>query len=135
MGKSVPKPPVVVDTVLVSLFFAELGVVGWTLRPEPDMLLLLLGLILVVAAAVKITKLTFFYGGAFLSRTVLAHLGDPLKKRVTMKKWCDQSWQLAIHVSMAYFEYIVLRDETWWHDTRTRKFAIQLWWCVVHCGG
>jgi hypothetical protein len=120
MAKSVPKPPFVVDALLVAAFFVELVVIAWTLRTEPDMLLLLFGLVVVVAAAVKVTKFVFFYGGGFFSRTVLAHLGDPLKKRLTMKKWCDQSWQLAIHVSMAYFEYVVLRDETWWSDTKTR---------------
>ncbi|KUF89270.1 hypothetical protein AM588_10002152 [Phytophthora nicotianae] len=36
-----------------------------------------------------------------------------------MKKWCDQSWQLVIHVSMTIFELYVLRDETWWQDTTT----------------
>ncbi|KAJ0408497.1 hypothetical protein P43SY_006427 [Pythium insidiosum] len=119
MGKSVPKPHPLVDGLLVGIFFAELGLIGYTLRDEPDMLLMLLGLLVVVAIAVKITKTCFYYGGAFFSRTFLKHLGDPLKKRVTMKKWCDQSWQLAIHFSMTCFEIVVLRDETWWQDTKS----------------
>ncbi|TMW60692.1 hypothetical protein Poli38472_000734 [Pythium oligandrum] len=119
MGRAVQKPSAWVDALLMSAFVAELGVVGYTLRNEPDMLLLLFVLLPVVAIAVWLTKMVFYYGGGFFSRKFLQHLGDPLKKRLAMKKWCDQSWQLAIHVSMAYFEFVVLRDETWWEDTKS----------------
>ncbi|KAG6609224.1 Longevity-assurance protein (LAC1) [Phytophthora cinnamomi] len=119
MARSIPKPNPVLDTVLVSLLMCELGVITHTLWDDQQMLAILVAMVFVVALAVKVTKTSFAIGGGWFSRTFLQHLGDPLKKAVTMKKWCDQSWQLAIHVSMTIFELYVLRDETWWQDTTT----------------
>ncbi|RLN32021.1 hypothetical protein BBJ28_00017130 [Nothophytophthora sp. Chile5] len=121
MARSIPKPNAFLDTLLVSLLVCEMGVIKYTLWDDKQMVAILAGMIFVVALAVKITKTSFAIGGGWFSRTFLQHLGDPLKKAVTMKKWCDQSWQLAIHVSMTIFELYVLRDETWWQDTTTCK--------------
>ncbi|TYZ67087.1 hypothetical protein PybrP1_009769 [[Pythium] brassicae (nom. inval.)] len=120
MVKSIPKPSAALDTVLMLLLAVEVAVIGYTLlQNDREMLAYLLALLVVVAAAVAITKRAFAVGGGWFSRTFLQHLGDPLKKAVTMKKWCDQSWQLVIHASMSLFELVVLADETWWHDTTT----------------
>jgi ceramide synthetase len=118
MAKSIPKPNPLVDGVLMLIFATELVVIGSTLLDtDREMLAYLLALIVIVAIAVAVTKLVFATVGGWFSRTFLQHLGDPLKKAVTMKKWCDQSWQLVIHVSMTIFELIVMADETWWQDT------------------
>jgi ceramide synthetase len=119
MAKSIPKPNPFFDGLLMALLVLELGVIAHTLRDDQEMFAYLLGLIVVVAIAVHVTKLVFAITGGWFSRTFLQHLGDPLKKSVTMKKWCDQSWQLVIHASMTVFELIVLKDETWWQDTTT----------------
>jgi ceramide synthetase len=120
MAKSIPKPNAFFDGILMLIFVIELGVIAKTLlETDPEFLGYLLGLIVVVAIAVAVTKFVFAVTGGWFSRTFLKHLGDPLKKAVTMKKWCDQSWQLMIHVSMTIFELIVLKDETWWQDTTT----------------
>ncbi|DBA03318.1 TPA: hypothetical protein N0F65_011677 [Lagenidium giganteum] len=119
MAKGVPKPNKYADGLLMTLLTVEVGVIIHTLRNDLQLLGLLAALIVVVAVAVNVTKLCFRVGGGWFSRTYLKHLGNPLKKRTTMKKWCDQSWQLVIHTSMAVFEFMVMKDETWWQDTRT----------------
>lgn len=121
MAKPIPKPSPLLDGLLVSLLFLEMGVIVHTLWDDKRMLAILVGMFFAVAAAVKVTKVAFAVTGGWFSRTFLQHLGDPLKKAVTMKKWCDQSWQLVIHVSMTIFELVVLQDEPWWEDTTTRK--------------
>ncbi|CAK4080735.1 unnamed protein product [Aphanomyces euteiches] len=115
--KKVPKPNAFLDWLLVSLVAVECVVICRIL-PQ-DLLLMLGGLIVVVAVAVWLTKATFRAGGGYISRRFLKHLGDPLRKEVTMKKFCDQSWQLVIHASMTILELVVIYDEPWWHDTTT----------------
>lgn len=119
MPKSIPKPNKYVDAALMLIFAFELVLLVTTLKDEPRLLAYLAGLIGVVAVAVNVTKMCFRVGGAWFSRRFLQHLGDPLKKQLTMKKWCDQSWQLAIHFSMTVFELYVLRDKQWWQNTKT----------------
>jgi ceramide synthetase len=48
----------------------------------------------------------------------------PLASRVAQKKWRDQAWQLAIHVSMTAWEVRLLglaaaRGQPWWEDPYT----------------
>ncbi|CEG41745.1 lag1 longevity assurance isoform partial [Plasmopara halstedii] len=119
MRSSIPKPNQLLDTLLVTLLVCELIVITHTLWKDKQMLYILIVLCFVVALAVKLIKASFAIGGRWFSCTFLQHLGDPLKKAVAMKKWCDQSWQLVLHVSMSMFELYVLRDETWWQDTTT----------------
>ena len=120
MARSIPTPNAFLDNLLVLLLVCELAVITRTLWDEEHMLAILVVLVFAMALFVKVIKTVFAKGGGWFSRTFLQHLGDPLKKKVAMKKWCDQSWQLAIHVSMTIFELYVLRDETWWQDTTTR---------------
>lgn len=119
MTRSIPKPNPILDTILLTVLVCELAVITHTLWKEKTMLYILIAMFFAVAFAVKVTKISFAIGGKWFSRTFLQHLGDPLKKSVALKKWCDQSWQLVIHVSMTIFELYVLRDETWWQDTTT----------------
>ncbi|KAI9907853.1 hypothetical protein PsorP6_004100 [Peronosclerospora sorghi] len=118
-SRTIPKPNPFLDNILVGLLVCEVGVITHTLWDDKIMLCILLAMFFGVALAVKLTKTTFAIGGRWFSRTFLQHLSDPLNKPITIKKWCDQSWQLAIHVSMTIFELYVLRDETWWQDTTT----------------
>ncbi|KAF0686250.1 Aste57867_21955 [Aphanomyces stellatus] len=115
--KKVPKPNFFVDWFLVSLIAIECVVIYYVL-PQ-DLFAMFVGLLFVVAFAVWLTKASFRIGGGYISRTFLKHLGDPLKKQVTMKKFTDQSWQLVIHASMTVLEFMVIREETWWQDTTT----------------
>ncbi|KDO28963.1 hypothetical protein SPRG_20068 [Saprolegnia parasitica CBS 223.65] len=116
-GNSVAAPPALVDGLLLATLCAECVSLVYIL--ERDLLLTLLGMLLVVAVAICVVKASFGAGGAWFSRTFLAHLGDPLKKRTTLKKFTEQSWQLAIHVSMTALELVVVADKTWWADTRS----------------
>lgn len=108
----------------MSMFALELCIIGYTLRNEPDMLLLLFAFLVLAAVGIRFTKRTFEIFGAWFSRTLLNHLGDPLKKRIAMKKWSDQSWQLVFHTACTIYEIIILRDETWWQDTTTCMLLI-----------
>ncbi|KAF0686249.1 Aste57867_21954 [Aphanomyces stellatus] len=116
-SKKVAKPNAVLDAILCSMVLVECIIV---IHVFPNNLLMMLaGLLVVVAAAVWLTKTSFRVGGAYVSRTFLQHLGDPLKKEVTMKKFTDQSWQLVIHASMTILELMVVHGEPWWDDTTT----------------
>ncbi|KDO21148.1 hypothetical protein SPRG_12929 [Saprolegnia parasitica CBS 223.65] len=116
-GNSVAKPHPVLDGLLMAALLAECISLFYIL--ETDLLMTLGAMILVVAVAIFAVKATFRVGGAWISSTFLQHLGDPLKKKTTMKKFTDQSWQLAIHASMTVLEIVVIMDETWWQDTRS----------------
>ncbi|ETV82903.1 hypothetical protein H257_04676 [Aphanomyces astaci] len=116
--KVVKKPPhAILDGLLSALIVVECIVVVGVL--PLDLLGLLGGLLAVVAVAVGVTKRSFCVGGRYISQRFLKHLGDPLKKDVTMRKFTDQSWQLVIHASMTVLELYVLQDEAWWSDTTT----------------
>ncbi|RHY12120.1 hypothetical protein DYB25_003666 [Aphanomyces astaci] len=117
--KVVKKPPhAILDGLLSALIVVECVVVVGVL--PLDLLGLLGGLLAVVAVAVGVTKRSFCVGGRYISQRFLKHLGDPLKKDVTMRKFTDQSWQLVIHASMTVLELYVLQDEAWWSDTTTQ---------------
>ncbi|KAF0713158.1 Aste57867_4488 [Aphanomyces stellatus] len=115
--KKVPKPNAILDWLVCSLIGTECIVIAYVL--PNDLRLLLIGLLFVVAGAVWLTKAIFRSGGGYVSRSYLKHLGDPLRKEVTMKKFCDQSWQLTLHVAMTILELMVIQGEPWWSDTTT----------------
>ncbi|OQS02492.1 hypothetical protein THRCLA_05134 [Thraustotheca clavata] len=120
MGKrnnSVSKPNPVLDGILMTALLGEIITLFYIF--EIELLLTLFGMVGVVAIAIYVVKAVFQAGGGYVSRTFLQHLGDPLKKKTTMKKFTDQAWQLAIHTSMTLLEIIVIMDETWWSDTRS----------------
>ncbi|ETV82902.1 hypothetical protein H257_04675 [Aphanomyces astaci] len=116
-SKKVPKPNAFLDGLLCSLVAIECVVI-YSVLPQ-HLLAMFGGMLVVVAVAVWATKASFRVVGRFVSRHFLKHLGDPLRKEVTMRKFTDQSWQLMIHGSMSVLEYAVIRDETWWNDTTT----------------
>jgi len=119
---TIPKPNAIIDGILVTAIAVELAVIVYVL--EYELLILLAGLFVAVAVAVVAVKFIAKVGGGFFSRVFLKHLGDPLKKEKTMRKFTDQSWQLAIHSSMALFEYVLMSEETWWQDTKTCMYCI-----------
>lgn len=44
---------------------------------------------------------------------------DPLRKKLSMRKFKDQSWQLLVHVGMTMYELYLLRDNDWWENPAT----------------
>lgn len=44
---------------------------------------------------------------------------DPLKKKLPMRKFKDQSWQFVIHTSMTIYGVYLLRDNDWWENPAT----------------
>ncbi|RHY12119.1 hypothetical protein DYB25_003667 [Aphanomyces astaci] len=98
-SKKVPKPNAFLDGLLCSLVAIECVVI-YSVLPQ-HLLAMFGGMLVVVAVAVWATKASFRVVGGFVSRHFLKHLGDPLRKEVTMRKFTDQSWQLMIHGSMS----------------------------------
>ncbi|OQR96317.1 hypothetical protein ACHHYP_16107 [Achlya hypogyna] len=107
----------VLNGLIVVLYFALIGVVLYWL--DRAYLPVLLASIASVAVAIHVTKALFRVGGAWFSRTHLQHLGDPLRKPIAMKKFCDQGWFLVLHTSLTLAELVVMAEETWWQDTKT----------------
>ena len=72
----------------------------------------------ILAACVSLFPLIFLVKrtggalGAACSRTLLAHLGNPLGKVRNRRKFEDQFWQLCIHLGMTALEvYVLFYDE------------------------
>jgi len=53
---------------------------------------------------ILLVKCVAGYACALVSRTLLAHLGNPVRKAKTRNKLRDQSWQLFIHCAMTALE-------------------------------
>ncbi|RHY32482.1 hypothetical protein DYB32_002530 [Aphanomyces invadans] len=99
-SKKVPKPNAFLDWLLCSMVAVECVVI-YRVLPQ-NLLVMLGGMLVVVAIAVWVTKATFRVVGGYVSRNFLKYLGDPLRKEVTMRKFTDQSWQLAIWIYTAF---------------------------------
>lgn len=112
----------VADQLLSICLLFSILVAFYAVSVKTEFVLFYLIALIGVAVGVKCSKGFFYYFGRFLSKYCLQHLGDPLKKKTTMKKWCDQSWQLMIHFTMAVCEYYLLSRETWWRDTDSSRF-------------
>ncbi|OQS02487.1 hypothetical protein THRCLA_05131 [Thraustotheca clavata] len=102
---------------LVFIYFTLVGLVLFTL--DQQYLPLLLLFIVFVAIFIHVVKTFFGMTGTWFSKTYLQHLGNPLRKKTALKKFCDQGWFLALHMSLSLADLFVLKDETWWHDTKT----------------
>lgn len=119
--RGVHKPNVWIDALLTSIFFMEVMAIIYFFREDTTTLMALGTLVIIAAVCIKATKMIFSVGGFYFSKVCLRHLGHPLRKKTTMKKFEDQSWQLVIHVIMAIMEYYILNHETWWDEPLTSK--------------
>jgi len=128
----VPNPKT--DFVLTFVFLGQVAALlfsllfGLVAPPHSPLTPFQSGLALVAACltvypVILVVKFFSRVVGGLMSRTLLAHLGDPLKKPKTMHKFQDQMWQLFIHASMSAFEYYILFHEDggvkWWSDYAT----------------
>lgn len=70
---------------------------------------------------IRVTKKIGFHAGRWVSTTFLtgAPFNDPMSKYTIATKFEEQSWQLAIHVTMVAFEMYVLAGEPWFDDPST----------------
>ena len=78
-----------------------------------------------------VKKASAVVGGA-MSRTVLAHIGDPLVKPKTMHKFQDQMWQLAIHTSRPARLAIIAGRESDGISAEMRAAADRLLYLEMH---
>ena len=62
-----------------------IALIFYALKADHDYLLLYLAMIAVVALAVKITRASFGAAGKWVSKQFLGHLGDPLKKKTSVR--------------------------------------------------
>ena len=81
----------------------------------------------VIFPTITAVKVTSARVGRVVSRTVLAGVGDPLRKTKTMHKFQDQMWQLFIHVTMTAFEYYILFVHDGGAEVSTPIGAVN-WW-------
>jgi len=109
------------DNFLTVVYLAVVCYLLYVFYFDLSTLTLFFVLIGVTAVGINLTKAIFAKFGLWLSATFLsgAPFNHPLSSKLTMRKWCDQSWQLVIHVSMSIFELLVLADETWFSETMT----------------
>lgn len=76
-------------------------------------------------AAIWITSAVAHSVGQFISNArvggnIPQDCANPLASKVAQRKWKDQSWQLAIHVSMGLWEVrLVSQNPKWWEDPAT----------------
>eukprot|EP00040_Diaphanoeca_grandis_P021463 m.114403 g.114403 ORF g.114403 m.114403 type:complete len:378 (-) comp28346_c1_seq1:401-1534(-) len=110
-----------INFVLTAIFLGQILFSFYMLKGKPDDIYLLGILHALVVIAIFSTKGVARMLGGWFSRTYLP--GDPLQSRKTMKKFCDQSWQLMIHVSVTIGEVYILYYEDGGTDyaTDTKK--------------
>jgi len=114
----------VVDLTLTVLYFLVVTWVLFIFKSDAPALLLLIACIFATYVGIKIVEWFFRMVGSKISSTCLmkAPFNDPLRKRKSMKKWCDQSWQLAFHSFFVLFALYILitnEEESWWSDTKS----------------
>ena len=115
MNIEIIKPSGWVHHTLITLLYFEVCIIFYILSSDLDMLYYFITSLLCVSISIRVIKYSFEHGGLAFSKACLHN--HPLRKKKTMKKWCDQGWQLMIHFTMAILEYYILTEETWWHDT------------------
>jgi ceramide synthetase len=118
------RPNKALDVLLNGSYVGLVVYTFWVFGDEPLSCAILAGAIVAMHGVVWLSSGFFRALGKWLSAVTFAAgmvngAQDPLKPRLQMKKWLDQSWQLLIHVSMTAMELWVLADEVWWQDTPT----------------
>lgn len=125
----VPNPAL--DGLLTAVFLTECVLVARSMA-QVRLLGVFLGcLLLTDAVTSRVKHLATVWGGALSRwlhrRGAVDH--DPLASRIQMKKWADQSWQLAIHVGFSLAEGWLLTQEPWYTEPescwRPHPFAQQ----------
>lgn len=115
----VPNP--LLDHILTAVFLAECYFVLKQAYVSSQ-LALFVACMAVTAVGVFVVKRASAFMGRKMSK-FLVRKGfvdsDPLAGPVQMKKWTEQSWQLAIHVFATALEYYLLTVEPWWTDPIT----------------
>lgn len=105
------------DAALTAAFFLELVFLAYASTAQEK--LWLLASIACAGVVVTATKAVARYLGGFISSTLLAGapFHDPLRNPKTMAKFCDQAWQLAVHLSMSVLEVYCLCQVNWFQHT------------------
>lgn len=109
----------VLDVLLTAFFITELALIVKIMEFNDTLTLgaCILGSAAVIEGTKRLTRVVF----AKVSSSLLGAgpFRDPLSRGDNMVKFCDQMWQLVIHVAMSVFEIYVLRDERWLDDSST----------------
>ena len=104
------------DLIMTALFILECVLVAKSLAEQGMLAAFALALLMVDAFVHRVKGLAADIGRWMSSRLLAigAVDADPLGGRIQMKKWQEQSWQLAIHVAFSIAEGIILTEETWY---------------------
>jgi hypothetical protein len=119
--KSLYVPNALLDNVLTAIFFLEIALLLYSMF-EASMLVIFL--VLLILSDSVISRLKDF--GQFTGRVLSSWLFrngfvdcDPLSGKIQLKKWTNQSWQLAVHVACTLVELHILSSEPWYDDPTT----------------
>ena len=127
---AVKKVHPLVDHGLGMALLALMGTFAWKIRQDRETTMLFAGCLAAVIVAISAVRTGAEAAGRKLSQlrcgsSIPVDCHDPLKSKIAMKKWKDQAWQLAIHLSMSLFELKMIRQNPqWWQDPGT---------CFVKC--
>ena len=117
--KDIFTPNPVLDGLLTAVFLVECAMVAWSMA-QMRLLAVFAGAIFITDAVTsRVKHLATLWGGS-LSRwvhSVGAVDHEPLASKIQMKKWSEQSWQLAIHVGFSLAEAWLLTEEPWFYQT------------------
>jgi len=119
--KDIVAPNPLLDAFFTTIFLAEVALVFRSMA-QTDLLGVFIAALFLTDAVTSRVKDAAGVGGRILSAW-LHRIGavdhDPLASRIQLKKWSEQSWQLAVHVGFTIAETVVLMEEPWWNDTST----------------
>jgi len=115
-GKPAPvyKPQPVTENILTALFFGSVYFI--LTRFGRQDLTVFGGALLGTTVAVFLVK----YMSSFIGRVINSILPwKPLSKRVNNDKFCEQVWQLVVHISLSLVDWKALEGEPWYEDVST----------------
>jgi hypothetical protein len=119
--KSLYVPNAVLDNVLTAVFFLEIIMLLFSMS-EANVLVLFITLLVLSDAVISRLKdfgqLTGQTMSSWLLRNGFVDC-DPLSGKIQLKKWTNQSWQLAVHVICTLVELHILSSEPWYDEPET----------------
>ena len=127
---AVKKVSPLVDHSLGIALLALIAIFVLKIRDDTDTMLLFASCLIAVIVGISAVRAGAEAIGRKLSQlrcggNIPTDCRDPLKSNIAMKKWKDQAWQLAIHLSMSLFELKMIRQNPqWWQDPAT---------CFINC--
>jgi hypothetical protein len=119
--KEIYRHNALLDNVMTVLFLLQVSAIGLEMWNRGMFGIFLIMCIIIDALVYRVKSVSEWLGTVLSDKVFNDGMGDekPLAGRIQMKKWQEQSWQLAVHVSMSILEFCILSDEEWWSKPET----------------